>query len=317
VKAFVDASVYPMTDEVSPPAEAIAFDGGRIVAVGRAADVLGRAGPGCEVVSLAGKAILPGFIDPHHHFSFAVFFEGCVRCTPDVCPTTEALVARLREASVGMPEDAWIFAHGYDDLQFGGRHPTRTELDDACAGRAVVLMHYSCHEGVASTRALELAGLLTERRDPPGGIIARDRRGQPTGHLIERALSRVEAIARADVLARGGEKDFVERIPAYEQSLFAAGITRIADALVTPDFDRLFVRAREEGTLTIPLLRMPASGLGLFSPPRDRFGEVRTGEGSEDFRVGPMKLVFDGGNRCAVCMSASRRPHAWTGALER
>jgi hypothetical protein len=48
-------------------AEAIAIRGNKILAVGRDADVRAAAGPGAKVVALAGRVMLPGFVEPHAH----------------------------------------------------------------------------------------------------------------------------------------------------------------------------------------------------------------------------------------------------------
>ena len=55
---------------------AVAFDGGRIVAVGRTREVLDKIGRGYEVVDVGGKLIAPGLIDPHVHLVFAGSREG-------------------------------------------------------------------------------------------------------------------------------------------------------------------------------------------------------------------------------------------------
>jgi predicted amidohydrolase YtcJ len=295
-----------MSDPRGAPAEAIAFDAGRIVAVGREAEVLARVGGrtgGCEVIDARGAAIFPGFIDAHHHLSLAVFYEGCVPCGPQACTSVASICEALHAACRDLPRDAWVMGYGYDEaLLAERRHPTRAELDEACEGRPALALHYSAHEGVASSRALRLAGIEDGTPDPAGGIIVRDRRGRATGRLIELAVSRVEVLGRTALLERS-EAHWIDRLAAYQERLFAAGITRICDPHVSPDLERAYRRARDEGRLRIPLLRMVSSGAGVFSPPVDRFGDLRTGEGPEDFRVGNMKLVFDGANRCANCIS--------------
>jgi imidazolonepropionase-like amidohydrolase len=48
-------------------AEAVAIRGSRILAVGAADAVRDAAGPGATRVDLAGRTLLPGFVDPHTH----------------------------------------------------------------------------------------------------------------------------------------------------------------------------------------------------------------------------------------------------------
>ena len=47
--------------------------GGRIVAVGTAADVMRLRGPKTRVIDLGGKTLVPGFIDGHGHISMVGF----------------------------------------------------------------------------------------------------------------------------------------------------------------------------------------------------------------------------------------------------
>ena len=55
---------------------AVAVDDGRIVAVGRTEEVLGKIGRDYEVVDARGKLVTPGLIDPHVHLVFAGSREG-------------------------------------------------------------------------------------------------------------------------------------------------------------------------------------------------------------------------------------------------
>jgi predicted amidohydrolase YtcJ len=49
-------------------AEAVAISAGRIVAIGRSADIRARVGAVTEVIDLGGRAVTPGLIDTHVHF---------------------------------------------------------------------------------------------------------------------------------------------------------------------------------------------------------------------------------------------------------
>ena len=60
-------------DGASRRAEALAVSGGKIVAVGANAEIAQMAGDATRVVRLNGRAVTPGFIDPHNHFSMTTF----------------------------------------------------------------------------------------------------------------------------------------------------------------------------------------------------------------------------------------------------
>jgi predicted amidohydrolase YtcJ len=63
---ITNAKVLTM-DEERPRAEAVAFGGGRILAVGSRAEVEALAGPGACVVDAGGRTLLPGFVESHLH----------------------------------------------------------------------------------------------------------------------------------------------------------------------------------------------------------------------------------------------------------
>ncbi len=62
-----------MQDPGAIPGGALAARGGRIVAVGPADEVLAavETGPDTQVIDARGRAVVPGFVDPHTHLCFA------------------------------------------------------------------------------------------------------------------------------------------------------------------------------------------------------------------------------------------------------
>ena len=64
-----DTQVITMTRPTNTSdAQALAVDRGRIMAVGANQEMETLIGPGTQVLSLPGKAVLPGFFDTHAHF---------------------------------------------------------------------------------------------------------------------------------------------------------------------------------------------------------------------------------------------------------
>ena len=61
------AKVYTV-DAKQPWAQAVAMSNGRIVAVGRDADIAKLRGAKTEVIDAGGRVVLPGFTDAHVHF---------------------------------------------------------------------------------------------------------------------------------------------------------------------------------------------------------------------------------------------------------
>ena len=80
-----------------PSAQALAVGNGKILALGRDADVLNLAGPETEKIDLDGRLVVPGFIDSHIHFyEWALKRQGIKL---DDLTHLEELLARVREGS--------------------------------------------------------------------------------------------------------------------------------------------------------------------------------------------------------------------------
>src|SRR5262249_26270407 len=113
-----------------PASEAVAIEGGRIAAVGPAAE-LRRLGGG-EVVEIdaGGRRVIPGLIDSHAHVLRAgltwdreVRWEGVA--------SLDAALASVRTRAQALGTGAWVpVIGGWHEGQFAeGRRPTRDDLD--------------------------------------------------------------------------------------------------------------------------------------------------------------------------------------------
>jgi len=286
-------------------ADAIAVEGGRIAAVGTR-HALVRAHPTAPLEDLGERAVVPGFVDAHHHLALRCTLSTGADCTPAAAGSLDALLGRLRAAAQALPEGAWVLGWGYDEMQLRERrHPTRSDLDAACPAHPVLLLHYGCHEAVASSRALALAGIDRHTPDPASGQILHDRRGDPDGRLVETAYAPVERLALPDRLARSAD-EVIARLASAQDALLRVGITHIADPTVPSAVAAIYERARARGLLRVGVTGMPVSERGMLVTPWDRLDSApRTGDGDEALATGPLKIVFDGATRCAMCATGT------------
>ena len=97
---FTGGPVYT-ADPARPWAEAVAVRGGRILAVGRAAELAELRGPDTEVIDLAGKLLLPGFTESHIHFIELALRAAQVEATEarSAGEVAELVRAKLRDLS--------------------------------------------------------------------------------------------------------------------------------------------------------------------------------------------------------------------------
>ncbi len=99
-------------------------------------------------------------------------------------------------AASELPPGSPVLGRGLNDETLAERRlPTRHDLDKMAPGRPVLLNRVCGHLAVASTAALEAAGISPTTADPVGGSFDRDASGMPTGIFRETAVAVVtEAI---------------------------------------------------------------------------------------------------------------------------
>ena len=183
-------------DDKQPIVEAVAVSNGRILAAGNKDSVFEYRGESTEVFDLAGRTMLPGFVDSHGH----VVMGGLQALSANLLAPPDGEVTDF--ASLKATLSAWaeensdfvdganmIIGFGYDNAQLSElRHPTRQDLDEVSTDVPIVIVHQSGHLGVANSAALELAGIDASSEAPPGGVIRKDGNGEPNGVLEEYAF---------------------------------------------------------------------------------------------------------------------------------
>ncbi len=249
--------IYTAAD-AAPRAEAVAIAGNRLIYVGGNDEALARRGPATRVIDAGGRAVLPGLHDAHGHVLGLgeQLHELDLRGTTSLVEVTARVAERARTAA----PDAWIIGRGWDQNDWPVKAwPSRTALDAAAAGRRVWLTRIDGHAGVASSRALQEAGLTAASVDPEGGRIIRDAAGAPDGVLVDRAMNAVTRLIPAPTDA---ELDAaLLRADAECQRL---GLTTVHDAgideRVAAAYGRLVtsdrLRTRVYAMLRLPLARL-------------------------------------------------------------
>ncbi|RRH98426.1 amidohydrolase [Mesorhizobium tamadayense] len=226
---FTNGRIYTL-DRKRPWASAVAVKGGRIVAVGEAADVSGLTGASTRVVDLKGAMMMPGIVDVHAHLMMggqAELFE--LRFPPTA--SFETLIAHVGEAAVKAPEGSWIIGGqwGSDLLPKLNRLEALAALDRVSQGRPVMLRDDTYHNRWVNSQALALAGLSASSPDPEKGSIGRDAgAGALTGMMIESAAGIVErTIAQSGHYTQEMDRAAMARSIA---TLNSYGVTAFLDA---------------------------------------------------------------------------------------
>ncbi len=290
-QVFVNGEVLTM-DADNRVVQALSVRSGRIEALGSNEEIMALVSDRTEILDLAGRTLLPGFIDAHGHFPASGL--GTVAADLNSPPLgnitdIDGLLTALREQATGVPKGEWVTGFGYDDtLLAESRHPSREELDSVSGEHPVAILHISGHMVVANSAALAEAGIDAGTPDPEGGVIAR-RRGtrEPNGLLEETA--RLPVVAKMLDL---GALDFLGMIRAAVREYAQYGVTTAQAGGVAPDMARGFALASRLGV--IPLR------LQVFPMEEDFRELLASGDydpadyGRERLQMGAVKIIADG-----------------------
>lgn len=172
-------------DSTRTEVSALAIRDGRIMAIGDDASVRSLAGDSTVQEDLRGNRVVAGFHDAHWHLP--------TRRTADLVGAKDPaeIVARLKAFAATIPSDAWITGRGWTPDMFPGNTAHKRYLDAAFPDRPMILTDRDGHQTLSNSRALSLAGVSAETREPAGGAIIRERDGTPTGLLQETASTLV------------------------------------------------------------------------------------------------------------------------------
>ena len=278
--------VYTM-DPAAPRARTLAVANGTILACSD--DPLDELeGRGTRVIDLAGRAVVPGFVDAHIHFGHYALARQQVDL--DGAASLDDGLALLRRASARLAGGAWLRGRGWDRNRWGCL-PTAAELDRAVGERPAALSSHDGHSMWLSSTALQIAGIRRETPDPPGGVIQRDDAGEPTGVLFENA----QDLARRRI-PEPSDDELRAAIRAALPLAAAAGLTGLHN-LEDQRSRQAFEALEAAGELSLRVYQ--GVSRGELRHARER--GLRTGAGSKRVRIGPVKLFSDGalGSRTA------------------
>lgn len=221
---FVNATIW--TGDVRQPwAHSMAVANGRILSLGDSPEVL-AIGRDTKIVDLEGKFVTPGFIDSHTHFISGGLQMDYVQL--ETVTSRADFTNRLKLATESVEKGKWIIGVNWNHESWGGELPEASWID--APNHPVVACRVDGHMCVANSFALALADIHRGTVNPEGGTIVRDHKGDPTGALVDTALTRVvKCIPQPSV---------EERRSAYQKASELAlsnGVTSVVDfGRITP-----------------------------------------------------------------------------------
>jgi hypothetical protein len=162
--------------------------------------------------------------------------------------------------------------------------PARGWIDAVTRDTPVIVSRLDGHIMLANSRALAIAGITAKTPDPPGGIIDRDARGQPTGILRNKAIDLVYAH-----VPRPSPQTEDRAVLAAQQHLLALGVTAVHD-MDTWESLAAVQRAHRAGRLKLRV----HSAVPLETWPRLADYVAKEGRGDAWHSWGSLKGFVDG-----------------------
>ncbi len=254
---YYNGKIITMASDEISYAEAIVEQGGKIAFVGDLKEAEKQFAT-AKKIDLAGKTLLPGFIDPHSHFGMVSNTMGQVNLNPPPVGKMSSIadiVAAIKKYKTDnkINDGEWIFGWGYDESQLvEKRHPKKKELDAVLPNNPVYLQHTSGHMGVANSLALQKMKVDKTTKNPEGGNIDRlPNSNEPSGLVQETAM--YPFVGNMLQVLNAKQAEFFESTQDYYA---ANGITTAQDGMTDRNTIRFFQSQADAGKLKIDLIAL-------------------------------------------------------------
>ena len=281
--------------------EAVAVKDGRIVAVGRSADVLARErGAKTQVVDLKGQTVVPGLTDTHTHPLGAALSE---HQTPFAVLRDFADIQHyIRQQAARTPKGQWIqVPKTFPGRLTEMRMPDRSVLD---ATTEHPVFYDASYASAVNSYVLKASGITRSTPDPQGARIVKDAKGEPNGILVGRATSLIKDPPRPRSFTEQ------EQLAALEQMLkrySASGLTSVGDRGTSAEAFALYSVLKKQNRLAVRVVMTARLRLEEIAK-----STWTTGQGDDWLKWGSFKVGLDGGMNAGTAYM--RQPYGPFGA---
>ena len=220
---YYNGRIYT-ADKKAPVAEAMAVSKGKIIAVGAGAELCRTYAAADTKVNLAGRFVMPGFIDSHLHppgLSLLDLFEVNLTKGSSLADYLAGVKAFL-DAHPHLPV---VYGRGWSWAALTGetasRGPRKEQLDALSATVPIILRAYDGHTLLLNSAAFAAFGITADTLSPDGGVIERDPvTGTLWGTLKESAMHLVP-------LPDYSVEQYTAALRLFQEKMHRFGITGI------------------------------------------------------------------------------------------
>lgn len=307
-RIYYGGDILTMTGAEPAYVDALVVSNGKISFVGSHSEALARVGAGAQQVDLAGRTLMPGFIDAHSHLIQTASKLGVVALDAPPAGTitsiTDILSSLQAELASNPPGGSeWLIGWGFDNgMLKEGRFPTRFDLDKVSVEVPIVLVHFSSHMLVMNSAGLARAGYSADYVDPEGGLLRRvPGSREPDGVIEETAMMQAFLTMSRDYLGAGARPRLGLPFPAEkmqplirqaQEIYLSQGFTTIAEFAAAPDDLVLLQKLRDQGDLKADVIAQ----VHTRAAPLTWIEEQYSLSYDRHLRVGGGKINLDGGS---------------------
>ena len=270
---------------------AVAIADGKILAVGDSAAIARYVGSQTEVLRAAGGLVTPGFADGHTHFIDGGFQLASVNLRDAATP--QEFVRRVKEYAAHLKPGEWVLGGDWDHtLWRGAPLPHHDWIDSVTPNNPVFVSRLDGHMALANAAAMRAAKITSATRDPVGGEIPRDARGEPIGIFKDNAEDLIDAAIPAPSTEQ--QDSALARALAHAASL---GVTATGNMSASWANLAAYKRMERAGRMTLRIsLYLPIDDWRTVAD-----SVRRNGAGDDWVRIGGVKGYMDGsaGSRTA------------------
>ncbi len=297
-----NAKVYTVDNSFSIQ-EAFVIKNGKFIAIGGNKELLEKFEAKTKV-DAKGKAICPGFYDPHSHYTG--FGQMLAQCDLVGTESYEEIVEKLKDFAKKNPSNQWIIGRGWDQNDWKDKSfPDKSLLDKAFPNKPVLLTRIDGHAVLINSKAIQLAKISINSK-VDGGLVE-VKNNQLTGILVDNAMGLARRVMPLPTIA---EKR--KMLLDAQKECFKVGLTTVSDAGLNQDDIDLIDKMNREGSLKIRNYVMVSLGI------RNLDYYIKKGiYKTEHLNVRSFKLYADGalGSRGACLLKPYSDEPAKTGFL--
>ncbi len=284
---FTNGSVYTV-DKNRNWAEAVAVKADKIVYVGSSEGAKAYIGSKTQVIDLQGKMLLPGFFDAHAHASETV--KQLYQVNLFGLETVDDYLKAIKQFISDHPNNKFITGMGWSNTVIPGKGPEKKWLDEISKEKPIILSSEDGHSTWANSKALAMAGITKDTKNPAGGVIERDSNGEPLGTLRDSAQGLIE-----DLVPPTTVEEYMGGIQEFEKMAAERGITSVHEPMVAdPPVIQAYKNLEAANKLTIrfrnSIVADPHEGVAQVAD----FVKERAKNQGPLFQTNTIKIFMDG-----------------------